>query len=173
MINRLVVLSAIALSLFTVPVQSAESPLSTELPPDQTTCWERVYDEAHLKKHPLQQVTAVKLLHQPSPMGFEIDLMFKLRTGSQKGKDTYEYMIIGFCKPNRGGLSCENEWEAGTWRIEQGAAGTLMVRNGGLTVNPINYSAEDVAPGAVKIGKKPDDAAWRLSKAPDAECEIE
>jgi hypothetical protein len=34
--------------------------------PDRDTCWERIYDDAHLKAHPRQQVVQIRLFHLPS-----------------------------------------------------------------------------------------------------------
>jgi hypothetical protein len=34
--------------------------------PDRDACWERLYDDAHLKAHPRQQVVQIRLFHLPS-----------------------------------------------------------------------------------------------------------
>ena len=38
----------------------------SQLLPDRDTCWERIYDDAHLKAHPRQQVVQIRLFHLPS-----------------------------------------------------------------------------------------------------------
>src|SRR3984885_767722 len=34
--------------------------------PNRDGCWERVYDDAHLKAHPMQQVVRISLFYLPS-----------------------------------------------------------------------------------------------------------
>jgi hypothetical protein len=34
--------------------------------PNRDGCWERVYDDAHLKAHPMQQVVRIRLFYLPS-----------------------------------------------------------------------------------------------------------
>jgi hypothetical protein len=168
MLARLAWLSAFAFIL-AQPILAAGHPLEKELPTDRRACWERIYDEAHLKAHPKQKVTAIRLMHEPSDTDyFGVGLMFNLR--KRIGAEAFDYALYGFCKAKGAGLTCTPEWDAGTWRIERGPDGTLLIRNNGIIVNPSNYDAEEVAPGAVKINAKPDDQTWRLEQIPEASC---
>jgi hypothetical protein len=54
-------LAARLISAATNPAM-AESPLLR----DRDACWERVYDDAHLKAHPEQRVVQIRLFHPPS-----------------------------------------------------------------------------------------------------------
>jgi hypothetical protein len=143
----------------------AESPLL----PDRDTCWERIYDEAHLKAHPRQQVMQIRLVHlpsrwpQPAPGVTFVALEMNLRTRTH-GSDAFDYSLGGFCQPSRGGLCCEPEWHAGSWRIEPGANGSLIVRNDDITVNPSSSAAEERSEDAVTLKAANDEAAWQLQR---------
>lgn len=152
-------------------------PLEAELPPRRGACWERNYDAAHLAGHPLQKVSRIRLVHRPNDWqaepsrGFYIVLYINLRQ-RVKTDSAYDYQISGFCKPRGQGVRCVPEWEAGSWLIERGPAGTLDIRNGGIIANPNPYDAEEITDDAVRIPAKPDDGVWRLAPAADA-CRIE
>lgn len=166
---------SIAMLIPVAAAAAAERPLARELPPNRAACWERVYDEAHLKAHPRQLVAAVRLVHLPQTWqartgSFYVQLYFNLR--ERRAITGYDFQLGGFCKPNGKALRCEPEWDAGTWRIERGPNGTLVVRNGNITVNPNPYDAEEIADNAARVRAKPDDGVWRLSPA-SGPCEIE
>lgn len=168
------ILAAMLLPALAIP--AVARPLERELPPRRDACWERIYDEAHLKAHPGQKVTRIRLVHLPSkwPDGqansFYVLLYFNLR--QRNALTGFDYQLGGFCKPSGDGLRCEPEWEAGTWRIERGPNGTVRVRNSGLSANPNPYDAEEIADNAVRIPAKPDDGVWQLSPA-NGPCELE
>ena len=88
-----------------------------------------------------------------------------LRTRTH-ASDAFDYSLGGFCQPNRGGLRCEPEWRAGSWRIEGGPNGSLIVRNGDIAVNPASSAAEERSEGAVTLKAANDEAAWRLQRMP-------
>jgi len=151
-------------------------PLERELPPKLDACWERAYDEAHLRANPQQKVTKIRLIHKPGNWQAEphatlyVALYFNLRQRTTANR--FDYQIGGFCKPQGKSLRCVPEWDAGSWRLESGPQDALDIRNGGIIANPNPYDAEEIADGAVKIPAKPDDGLWRLMPASDA-CEIE
>jgi hypothetical protein len=97
--------------------------------PNRDTCWERIYDDAHLKAHPRQQVVQIRLFHLPSrwprPASGEtfVALEKNLRARTH-GSDAFDYSLGWFCQPSRGGLRCEPDWHAGSWQIERGANGS-------------------------------------------------
>jgi hypothetical protein len=78
--------------------------------------------------------------------------------------EALDYSLGGFCKPSPGGLRCEPEWHAGSWRIEPGANGSLIVRNDDITVNPSSSAAEERSEDAVTLKAANDEAAWRLQR---------
>jgi hypothetical protein len=162
---RLTFVDAIAAPLFlaaTAPVM-AES----QLLPDRDACWERIYDDAHLEAHPRQQVVRIRLLHLPSrwPQPAQgvtfVELEMNLRTRTHES-DGFDYSLGGFCEPSLGGLRCEPEWHAGSWQIERGANGSLIVRNNDIKVNPSSSAAEERSADAVTLKAADDEAVWRL-----------
>jgi hypothetical protein len=156
---------AVPLILAATTVVMAESPLL----PNRDTCWERIYADAHLKAHPRQQVVKIRLFHLPSrwPQPASgvtfVALEMNLRTRTHGG-DAFDYSLGGFCRPSPGGLRCEPEWRAGSWQIEPGAKGSLIVRNDDITVNPSASAGEERADNAVTLKAANDEAAWQLQR---------
>jgi hypothetical protein len=81
-----------------------------------------------------------------------------LRARTQ-GSNAFDYSLGGFCQPSRGGLRCKPEWRAGSWRIEPGANGSLIVLNDDITVNPSPSAAEKRSEDAVTLKAANDEAA--------------
>jgi hypothetical protein len=141
----------------------------SQLLPNRDTCWERIYDDAHLKAHPEQQVVRIRLFHLPSRWPRPrsgvtfVALEMNLRTRTH-GSDAFEYSLGGFCQPSPGGLRCEPEWHAGSWQIERGANGALIVRNDDITVNPSESAAEERSEDAVTLKAANGEAAWQLQR---------
>jgi hypothetical protein len=168
---------AITVQLTFVPVLAAPLILAATTPviaesqllPNRDTCWERIYDDAHLKAHPRQQVVQIRLFHLPSrwprpASGVTfVALEMNLRTRTY-GSDAFDYSLGGFCQPSRGGLRCKPEWRAGSWRIERGANGSLIVRNDDITVNPSSSAAEERSEHAVTLKAANDEASWQLQR---------
>jgi hypothetical protein len=159
-------------SLLAAPlILAATTPVMAEsqLLPNRDTCWERIYDEAHLKAHPRQQVVQIRLFHLPSrwprPASGEtfVALEMNLRARTQ-GSNAFDYGLGGFCQLSRGVLRCKPEWRAGTWLIEGGADGSLIVRNDDITVNPSASAAEERSEDAVTLKAADDEVAWRLQR---------
>ena len=121
------------------------------------------------KAHPRQQVVQIRLFHLPSRwpqpasgVAF-VALEMNLRARTH-GRDAFDYSLGGFCKPSLSGLRCEPEWRAGSWRIEPGGNGSLIVRNDDITVNPSSSGAEERSEDAVTLKAADDEAAWRLQR---------
>lgn len=141
--------------------------------PPASGCYERVYDAAHLAAHPTQKVVAMRLLLSGQRTGGEgrgvlpASLFVQLR--GVKSPATEGYALHGYCDDSQPVLRCRPEWNAGTWRIESADDG-VIVRNGNVTLNPANYDAEEVAPGAVRVPAKPDDSSWKLQRTSAENC---
>ena len=78
--------------------------------------------------------------------------------------DAFDNSLGAFCKPSPGGLRCEPEWHAGSWQIERGANGSLIVRNDDITVNPTPSAAEERSEDAVTLKAANDEASWQLQR---------
>ena len=87
-----------------------------------------------------------------------------LRARAPIGADAFDYSLGGFCQPSHGALRCAPEWRAGSWQIESGANGSLIVRNDDITVNPTSSAAEERSEDAVTLKAANDDAVWRLQR---------
>jgi hypothetical protein len=148
---------------------ASASPLENELAAMSNSCWERTYDAAHLKVHPKQLVTKIRLSAEAQDDGSiaaSLGINLRVRRGGQK----FDYTAFGYCKVKGAALSCPSEWDAGSFTLEK-AKGGLLVRNRKMVVNPSNYDSEDIAPGAVNLAKS-DDAAWLLSRTADEGCDL-
>jgi hypothetical protein len=162
---RIVTITALIVSGLT---GAAANPLESELAAAANTCWERSYDAAHLKAHPRQQVTKIRLATEVQDDGAIVaQLGFNLR----KRTGAHDYAAFGYCKAKGQGIACPSEWDAGTFLISKGKGGTLLVTNSHMIVNPSNYDSEDIAPGAVDLSKS-DDAAWMVSRIDNESCDI-
>lgn len=170
--------AALTAAFFALTLPVTAYPLEDVLPATTRTCWERVYDAAHLAAHPAQKVVAVRMMFGGVDVGRKrndpvpVDLYFNLRKRKADNPDpaSYDYRLSAQCRAAGSGLRCVPEWDAGSWRIAKGQGGSLVLHNGGLIANPDNYDAEDIADDAVRIPARPDDRSWRLSPLPAASC---
>ena len=164
---RLAFISMLTAPLFLAATTTVMA--ESQLLPDRDTCWERIYDDAHLKAHPRQQVVQIRLFHLPSrwprpaPGVTFVALEMNLRARTHRS-DAFDYSLGGFCQPSYGALRCAPEWRAGSWQIEFGANGSLIVRNDDITVNPTSSAAEERSEDAVTLKAANDDAVWRLQR---------
>ncbi len=147
------------------------NPLETELAGrGGNTCWERIYDAAHLKAHPLQRVAKIRLsteVQEDGTIRAELGLNLRKRLGDGA---RFDYAASSYCTAKKDFLTCPSEWEAGSFLIEK-AKGGLKVYNKGMIINPSNYDSEDIAPGAVDIYES-DDKQWLLRRVTDEGCDI-
>jgi hypothetical protein len=157
------------LSLLATPVlaNSLETFLSSN---DGNSCWERSYDAAHLKAHPKQIVTKIRLSTEVQDDGSiyaQLGFNMRKRTGQGGG---FDYAAGSQCRARGERLSCPSEWDAGTFTIEK-SGGALLVKHSGMIVNPSNYDSEDIADNSVDLSKS-DDATWLLRRLDNDSCDI-
>jgi hypothetical protein len=165
---------ALILSLLATPAlaNSLETFLSSN---GGNSCWERSYDAAHLKAHPKQIVTKIRLSTEVQDDGsIYAQLGFNLRKRTGEG-GRFDYAVGSQCSAKGEAISCSSEWDAGTFEIELLKAGTLitgvLITNKGMIVNPSNYDSEDIADNSVDLSKS-DDAAWLLRRLDNDSCDI-
>lgn len=161
----------IALALTILPATAHANALEDRLAPGKaTSCWERRYDEAHLKSHPRQKVVAMRLSANREDDGRLVaNLGVNLRKRIENG--TFDYATFATCTAKGKAVRCAAEWESGSFTIEERPDGKLLLRQKKLMINPANYAAEEVAPDAVDLSKS-DDAAFILAPISDAKCEV-
>ncbi len=106
--------------------------------PDTSVCWERIYTDAHLAKHPRQKVTKVsfglfyyEMEHHEAGKGnysFSIDFTTRERTGGAGGQ----------CfEDDQGKVTCGGDCDSGGLTIRNsGSKGSLLVEltSGGMTL---------------------------------------
>ena len=146
------------------------NPLEKELAGLSNTCWERTYDEAHLKAHPSQRTVKIRLsteVQEDGTIRAELGVNLRRRTGAG---GRFDYAAFGYCEARKDFLACPSQWEAGSFLIEK-AKGGLKVYNKGMIVNPSNYDSEDIAPGSVDLYES-DDKQWLLKRSSDEGCDI-
>lgn len=134
-------------------------PLEKEIPVSGSVCYERIYDAAHLKAHPKQEVTRFKLDLTSNRQENGEEMISAIAEISVKGKSA-PYDLSAVCKPKGSGLNCIPEWDAGTYSITRDGDGSLLVTNNKMIFNPYDYDTEDQADGAITL--RGDDKAWRL-----------
>jgi hypothetical protein len=146
------------------------NPLEKELGALSNSCWERTYEAAHLKAHPGQLVTKIRLSTKvQDDGGIFASLGINLR--HRGGGGPFDYKAYGACLAKGGALQCPSEWDAGMFSLEKGQGGALKVKNSGMIVNPTIYDSEDIAGNAVDLGKT-DDGVWLLSRINDESCAL-
>jgi hypothetical protein len=160
---------ALILSLLATPAlaNSLETFLSSN---GGNSCWERSYDAAHLKAHPKQLVTKIRLSTEVQDDGSiyaQLGFNMRKRTGQGGG---FDYAAGSQCSAKGAGISCPSEWDAGVFTIETSGEG-LLINNRGMIVNPSNYDSEDIADNSVDLSKS-DDATWLLRRLDNDSCDI-
>ena len=146
------------------------NPLEKELAALSNSCWERTYDAAHLKAHPLQRTVKIRLsaeVQYDGTIRAELGVNLRKRTGAG---GPFDYASPAYCEARQASLACPSEWEAGSFLIEKAQNG-LMVYNKGMIINPSNYDSEDIAPGSVDLYES-DDKQWLLRRIEDEDCGI-
>lgn len=138
------------------------------------SCYARDYSAAHLNKHPLQKVSAIRLDHFPrlsGPFGNDgkpllypnapeivINLSVTFRS------DGTTHRATGFCWPEGRGLSCGLECDGGQFKLKEAKDGKLLITGGS------DIYFHDCDAGDRVLERNPDDKSFLLSRVPDAQC---
>ena len=119
------------LLLSQAPAASARAeqrPLEAMLPHDGVLCYERAYDGGHLKLHPAQKTSYVRLMHRPDiwPVARdrnEVPVFYTLlEIRLRGGKKLYE--AGAFCRADgSSALLCERESNSGAFRPTAASGG--------------------------------------------------
>ena len=125
-------------------------------------CFARVYDRAHLAKHPDQIVTGVKLhilrrqVRDP-PYAYDFALRVRMR-GRNEPLST-----VGLCKTEPPGVKCIVECDGGEVRIVPRADHAMMY------LDRIRM-AEDLPNGGEELTGGKDDRVFHLDRVADRVC---
>ena len=180
--------TALAVALAVALASAAEaqdrvSPLPRHLPLGQEACFGRVYDAAHLKKHPKQRVTAFHLFRDFTPDP-NMETMAETREKLVARDGEHHVVVKAYlrfrdrkrlfttalsCSTDQGIVHCGIECDGGGFRL-QPSGESLLVQNQGFVVSGGCGSDESeeekrdfVKPGA-------DDKVFRLDPLPLAQC---
>jgi hypothetical protein len=165
--------------------QDRTSPLPEHLPLGQEACFGRVYDAAHLKKHPKQRVTAFHLFRDFTPdpnKETPEDSREKLVADDGDGgihvtayvrfRDRPGLFFNGLsCGPSSDGkkVHCGIECDGGGF-YAKGSGKSLLLENQGFVVIGGCGASEDEAEMADFVKPGADDKVFRLDPLPVAQC---
>lgn len=126
-------------------------------------CFSRRYDEAHLRAHPAQNVTAMAMLaYRPDWEGADASIVnFEVRL--RDGREPVQFS--GECRAaGAGSLSCGIECDGGSFGVRTSGTGAILVD---LPVPPGLCDGED---GGTGQGFGPDDRRFRLERVGIDDC---
>jgi hypothetical protein len=157
-----------------------EGELANFIPPEAgaRACFSRVYDAAHLKAHPKQQVTEMQFriayyIHDPdefAPNGqrnFYFEVLARLR-GHKQPKPL---SAMGECRPGDDGKSifCGVDCDGGGVMVKR-SGGKILVDLETLGRLRMTSDCDEDEDGGVELSSGVDDKRFLLSKLPASEC---
>jgi hypothetical protein len=177
---------ALILALAIAPgalAQERVSPLPRHLPLGQEACFGRVYDAAHLKKHPRQRVTSLHLfrdftpdpnketVHETREELVKADGDNGIRvTAYVRFRDRPGLFFNGlFCMTSGGVNHCGIECDGGGFKLKE-AGPSLLLENEGFVVVGGCGASEDEEENADYVKPGADDKLFRLDPLPAAQC---
>jgi hypothetical protein len=128
--------------------------------PGDDGCFARVYDTAHLRNHPDQQVTAIWLapdLAETSRDVLAVRVGFTLRASEVRFNST------AYCREEQADLSCGIEGDGGTFALTAQGDGVH------LTIGPDDLFIEGEAQVLDLSGTTGDDRVFQLQPGPCTE----
>jgi hypothetical protein len=165
--------------------QQPTSPLPDHLPLGQEACFGRIYDAAHLKKHPKQRVTAFHLFRDFTPdPNKETPLETRETLIKDDGDGSIRVMAYVRFRDRPGlffnGLYCGRSADGNTVRcgiecdgggfLAKGVGKSLLLENQGFVVVGGCGASEDEAEQADFVKPGADDKVFRLDHLPVAQC---
>lgn len=170
---RPLLLASAAVCLATTPAAAA-SLFDTVFEKANDPCYSRTYDKAHLKAHPRQTVSAMRLAYTSfngdattnTPAMFELAFSFQLKSGHDW------FGGPASCKTLGDHFSCDLEGDGGRFTVtpKPGALTLAVVNRGGTDArsDQINLEGGDGFAGFGKPGG--DDLVFTLPKAANSIC---
>lgn len=179
-----VLLGAFAvLWLIAVPAaaQAPETALDQALPQLEPVCYGRFYDAAHLRRHPRQKVTSVRLLRDFPTIRLERGL--EAQREAAAGRNTYFRLIVtyrdrgsrrfvgsGSCRVAEGGIRCSSDsCDGGGFRLRIEDRDTLLI--GDASEGAWFTTSGGCGGGEGRsLNEGTDDRVFRLTRMPVARC---
>lgn len=129
---------------------------------ENTGCFVRNYDTAHLAKHPDQWVTSMALTISPLSKGANVPILelFVTRRG-----DSYYYHVRAYCQTVGDTLSCRLDKDAGAFTVSGQKNHKILVKN---TPDGMAFSGDK---GAFTLsGTQGDDRSFLLPSVSSDMC---
>ncbi|AMS40280.1 hypothetical protein AA2016_1346 [Aminobacter aminovorans] len=183
------VLPLVALSALLVCAQARtqaiepgkEGELANFIPPEAgaRACFGRIYDEAHLKAHPKQQVTEMQFriayyIHEPDafyPKG-QRNYYFEVLARLRGHKQAKPLSAMGECSPSDDGKSifCGVDCDGGGVMVKRSVGGKIVVDLEALGRLRMTSDCGEDEEGGVELLSGADDKRFLLSKQASSEC---
>ncbi len=139
-------------------------------PDTASGCFARLYDAAHLARHPQQRVRHITFDYKPEasaearkaygPRTFGVAVKFRAKADGDGG-------AVAYCRDSGDRISCAAEADAGTFEITSAGPDQIRIRmTRGLGFE--NGSKK----GHISLDDGPDDKVFVLRRAPLKACDI-
>ncbi|MBB6465462.1 hypothetical protein [Aminobacter carboxidus] len=158
-----------------------EGELANLIPPEAgaRACFGRVYDEAHLKTHPRQQVTEMQFrlayyIHDPDaffPKG-QRNYYFEVLARLRGHKQPKPFSAMGECGLRDDGKSifCGVDCDGGGVMVKRNGDGKIMLDLEALGRLRMTSDCGEGEEGGIELSSGADDKRFLLSKLPASEC---
>jgi hypothetical protein len=171
------------LSLLVVPAlaQAPETGLDAALPKLEPVCYARFYDAAHLRKHPRQKVSSVRLVRDFPTIRLERSL--EAQREAEEGRTAYFRLIVtyrdrgsrrfvgsGSCRLVEGVMRCSSDsCDGGGFRLRVEDRDTLLIGDAG---DGAWFTTSGGCAGGEgrSLNEGADDRIFRLTRMPVARC---
>lgn len=171
------------LSFLAVPVlaQTPDSALDAALPKLEPVCYGRFYDAAHLRAHPRQKVSSVRLVRDFPTIRLERSL--EAQREAEQGRSAYFRLIVtyrdrgsrrfvgpGSCRVAEGAIRCSSDsCDGGGFRLRIEDRDTLLI--GDASEGAWFTTSGGCAGGEGRsLNEGKDDRVFRLTRMPVARC---
>ena len=166
-----------ALTLIAPAYGDGPRALANHFGPHRNSCYQRVYDEAHLKAHPQQRVAMIRFENFPDvygPVGEDGKVYFDEKTGEVtfsiivafRDHPHKLYSNDGACYPEGGKLRCGIDCDGGSFTLSDAGKTDIMLHNEGFRVTVCEGDDEATA----WVDPEPDDKDFKLTRLPDSDC---
>jgi hypothetical protein len=182
---KIVVFALMLAAPVTASAQAPSSPLPTHLPLRQEVCYSRVYDAAHLAKHPNQLVTSLHLYRAITPdQNTETEPLTPQQALEQDGESgqvsVHAYVrfknrkgvfwnALGCGTAHDGSTRCSIECDGGSFGLKPQQKSLILSNNGFVLIGGCGAS-DDEQENSVFFDPGADDKTFRLEPLPPSQC---